>query len=426
MSPNDSWSNDTTYGAVFRGIQHSLFSSDGTIITGNVDGRAIVPFPASTASHNLHLRFVDGQPAPVVRPSDGVEAALKRVFDQAEDALPSTCALSGGGPQLLPEHHELLPFSSTIVPPVAPYDLPTFGAACNHCADLCTQAGLVCDAGVAAGCIATLFGYGACVGIGGASCAAAFDLCGSNCDSNGGPCCPQECPDGSCCNAADVCAGNGNCCKIGEIVCGGQCCQPQITECNQDTCCPSDTTPCGPVCCGTGQQCADPTTGTCCAAGVQACGGTCCAVGDVCGPDGFCCAPSELCNGTCCNGGSCVNGSCCYGPVTPGGTCCDFGQSVCNGQCCDGTCVSGLCCPSTQEPCGSACCPAGSRCADPSTSTCTACGAGETGCLDPVTGQTLCCPGGAACCNGACCASGDECCFSGGQANTCSSYCYLP
>src|SRR4029078_4627390 len=52
----------TSYGPAFTGVKEVGFTSNGTTVSGSIDGRAIVPFPASAVPEML--QFQDGQPAP--------------------------------------------------------------------------------------------------------------------------------------------------------------------------------------------------------------------------------------------------------------------------------------------------------------------------------------------------------------------------
>ena len=442
------------YGPAFQGVQHAEFRGDGTKLVGTVDGHDIAPISLLKKNHAaLDVTFRDHTAPVKVTLTPEIQLGMESLLQQAETGIPRLCVLTATAADAgasVPHAPTVKLLSPDDVPdPVGTGGSTDFSQGCSNCTNNCDAALAVCDGTIAIGCIATLWGYGACAFVGFIGCSAAAAICWATCYNGGAACCPTQCSGtGVCCGVTDQCTpGGGGCCPNYELICGGMCCDRTVSACNGSSCCPQNTVPCGPTCCGAGEQCADSAHGVCCPAGVATCGGgccdntdevcasahplVCCVPGDVacgdqcCGtgqtckqPGNQCCA-GALCGGFCCDEGTCLNGQCCYGAVA-NGVCCGIAEQACGGSCCSGTCINGACCPDTQVACGNVCCAPGSACKDPSTSTCSTCPAGQEGCKDPVTGDVLCCASGA-CCNGACCGTGQQCCV-----RSCETNCIIP
>lgn len=365
---------DVDFGSGFTGIRHESFSSDGTTLSGSIDGRLIVPIPLSDPHPELHVRFVDHRPPPIFLVNPGVLHVVNELLDQVKDEIPKTCGVG-------------TPVPGQVV--VAAVSNP----ACDTCMQNCDEDALACDGLVAGGCVLALFGYGACVGAGMAGCAAGYDVCGTRCDRPGADCCPTPCAGGNCCDSDEQCTPGGDCCPSSQIICGNDCCQPGITACNQGTCCPANTTPCGSTCCQ--GACADPSRSLCCDPGIAVCGNTCCGQGEACAtttPSPVCCAPGhELCGTSCCQPGlHCQQ---------PGDVCCS--TTLCNGACCDSPDPGGL--PGTCLASTNSCCGAGKECG----SICCGSPGDFTFCADPS--QQLCCNLFEQRCGSKCCPTGQVC-----------------
>lgn len=384
-----------SYGAPFRGIKQTSFTSDGKTIEGTVDHRRILPSPVKAGLKGL--KFKDGKKPPLIIVDHVLERAIAGILTHAQQVV-SKCS-----------------HNST---------------ACETCKDDCTKEGLFCDAVVIGGCILTVFGFGVCVDFGTVGCTLDFARCSGNCEHPGNACCQVgPCPGGNCCDEGETCitSSAGVCCPKGQVVCSGTCCPPGIFQCNQNTCCPADRSVCSGVCCSPGQTCS--TEGLCCpqlqpGSTPNSCKGICCPVGEVCRQEGICCPANEpVCNGVCCAGGGCdTNGNCCNFPnkfCIGSKICCPPFNVCCGSVCCDidSVCHNGSCCPQHQA-CGSTCCPTGRICIDPQLGICAACPSGEVSCASVNFGgvvNNVCCPAGVDCCNGdTCCSPETMCCFTGG------------
>ena len=74
-----------TYGEAFSGIQRAQFINNGSTITGEIDGRAIVPLPANADPNSA--TFQDGGPWPNVQVDTALQAALRRSGDSSTSRL---------------------------------------------------------------------------------------------------------------------------------------------------------------------------------------------------------------------------------------------------------------------------------------------------------------------------------------------------
>ncbi len=411
------------YGEAFRGIREGSFTStnNGRTVEGEIDGRRIVPLsvPPGAAPGRLDvstLRFADGRPAPPVALDSTIRAALEGIFRQAQDQLKS-CSRRRAFRALAYAPRGGTGTSADSGPLVAMLS----PGACDDCQWTCAEAMGVCLGGFAAGCIATLFGYGACVAAGVGICVGTEVTCTAACFVPGvGPCCKTLCGGPKCCTVDEICnEATSGCCAKDNVICGGQCCAPP-NVCTSNVCCPQGVVVCKGGCCKPGEACSN--ENICCPQGVMSCGGKCCANSSQVCQAGVCCEPGrKVCNGVCCPaGGVCDgNGNCC----TPPGchlcgkvSCLGFDNCCDNTYCCpaDSVCLNGGCCPKNRSCVNILgarfCCPAGTRC-DQSrpNNPCVSCPPGTTQCAQ----EKLCCPPNTKCCFTQCCKPPLVCCGPG-------------
>lgn len=375
------------YGVAFGGIRRAQLSDDGTTLSGEINGRAIVPLPAS--ADPASVRFADGNPPPTVTLEPDLAGALTRLLKAVSESV-DDCA---GREQ------------------VSARARPEASAACLALYIPCQTASTGCVAGVAGGCTAALFGYPVCVLAGLAACTYAGLQCRKSVRYSQ-TCCPVRC-GGS--DVLNVFGEDPSCCERDET-----CIDPRANDRG------------------------------CCAPGFTACAGVnCCAADETCQSNGQCCpSGSRLCGEVCCPNGSCQNGQCCDFPnVTCGTSCCPPFSSCCGGRCCRGICTSGVCCvaPETycngrccaNNCCNGVCCAGGETCGGPNGSCARTCATGEYACPvfpgNPpcckigrsVGGQQRCCPGVAATATAkaGCCDFGLKCCSVGNGRNACRDNC---
>jgi hypothetical protein len=353
-----------TYGDAFKGINRARFTNDGSTITGDIDGRAIVPLPAD--GDPSQAQFTDGNAPPDIqidaKLAEAIDAVLKQAKQQAAQCDPAARqgqasasnahkAPQGKAQSGKARHAKSAHRASSRTKAVRSH--PENDAVCLALYIPCETGFAGCCAGAVAGCAASLFFAGICAAIGLGLCLVAGERCRRNIRHNA-PCCP--------------------------VACGGD---PENLIFGED-----------PSCCEKGESCLDPNSNTsgCCPAGTYSCHGiSCCQNGQTCSPDGLCCpAGKSSCAGVCCSDGACQGDFCCEGEHgSPcGGECCGPFDSCCGGHCCTGICNGNTCCTVGTLPCGSGCC--------------------STVCCNGV-----CCPSGAECQNGSCvqiCAPGENPC----------------
>jgi hypothetical protein len=347
-----------TYGDAFRGIRRARLTDDGTTVSGDIDGRAVV-LPAGSSDPS-ELRFVDGEPPPDVKVNPDLMDAVAALLRQAEQGA-KACA---------PEGSELRAASAGQRGPSGKGRAgkrrrsqgrrgAAVGAEANPEDDIecillyipCQSDLLSCEYGAATGCAGSLFFYVACALIATGICAVKAEQCRRTARHNA-PCCPVRCGGDA---EGEIFGSDPSCCEEGE-----SCLDPAS---NLSACCPPGERGCGGECCPNGSciggSCCKPPTGS-------VCGTQCCAGFDRC------------CGGTTCCTGSCIGSQCCQTPSTVCGdrNCCRPGETCCNGLCCavgqvcDQTtnrcrdadpcpkqCPNGECCPE-----GMVCCPG---CQDP-------------------------------------------------------------
>lgn len=399
------------FGKAITGMKEVLLTTDGKVLHGEFDGRAILPF--AIGADPATMKFQDGKPAPKVSIQPGTQLALQTIFAKAEqDALhcrssEQTRPVSG------------LPVAPDADPPDTGRSDDTYGTtSCRNCLGACVALGIAAGIGAAVCCAAT-FGLAcaACV----AAAAAATAFCIHQCQTST-DCCPVPCGEVACCFGGDSCLdpNRGVCCGPGLVPCHSRECCGESDDCLPNgTCCPQGQAVCnqGTVCCQPGQACS--TEGICCTQFQPnvlpvSCNGVCCAADEVC-KDGVACCPAldPICNTSlgpmCCRGGACdSNGNCCGPPShVCGGVCCPPFNKCCGNTCCDinAQCIDGACCPQSQA-CGNICCPAGQPCQNPSTGTCGTCPRNTVLCPQAA----LCCPPNTICCFSQCCSGNEICC----------------
>lgn len=188
------------YGPEFHGIQHAHFMLSGQVVTGEVDGRSIVPM--STASDPNTLAFQDGLPMPKVVLNQNTETAIAQLRNSAAQA-PSTCF----GPPPLTQAAETASLSS---PDMGHPSLPDTTAACFGCNLLCQVNSTACVVATMTGCIVAFPVPVSivCVIIGTVACVSYAVECLDDCSAAGGDCCPVECGnanEGACCLSNETC-----------------------------------------------------------------------------------------------------------------------------------------------------------------------------------------------------------------------------
>jgi hypothetical protein len=336
----------TTYGAGFAGIAEIVLVVEGGTIGGEVDGRALVPFPANAIP--AAFAFQDGEPAPELRVSESTKAQIKQMLERAAE-----------------QPEECVPASSRRAPADRGGGVQAEGGdedACTACKILCFTAHRACEQDVWGVCSAAIslfwLGYAACMAAGIYGCHQVRSLCLRQCRETR-DCCPVPCgdlPDWSCCFGGRQCltprSNFGVCCEVGYTPCHETTCCAPFETCREDgQCCPAGTTPCH--------------------------GRSCCAAGEACMPDGSCCPAEDICGGLCCDN-NCCNNACCQPGEScdPQGRCAricrpDFNQYACPNQpgfpiCCQ---EGLLCCPNDKccfgdccEYSPDGCCPPGTNC----------------------------------------------------------------
>jgi hypothetical protein len=297
-----------TYGKVYQGIAEALLTVNGGMISGTVDGRALVPFPATETPDTL--QFQDGQPAPETTVNQKLHEAMTKFLGQAKvDGGKCVATTDRKGRDARPRSHD--------------------DVGCLFCKGKCAAADFACGKAILGTCagFATsipIFGgviSGVCIAIETANCIDRHTDCMDDCRSSK-DCCPVQCGtlgDLSCCHANEQCltfgTGMGQCCAPGETACHEQnCCKPGETCMPGGTCCPR--VPCGSQCCGAFDSC---------------CGGQCCT--GICNGSVCCTGNESPCGSDCCNGTCCNNTCCPSGRICCNGACCASGQSCVNGTC---------------------------------------------------------------------------------------------
>jgi hypothetical protein len=332
-----------TYGAAFSGINQARFSSDGTTITGEIDGRAIAPLPVGSAPGQI--AFADGGPALEVQGNAKLLKAIQGLFSKA-GALAASCQPSQNARSVSAEEH----FLSSIECIAKQGKCVAEGAKCE--ADVAALAASTCT-------IVPFIGPIVCGIIGTVNCAYELASCSRRARYSS-TCCPVRCGG----DVEDLDGPNPLCCEPGETC--------QDPNSNEGRCCPAGMVSCGGDCCPAGQC----TSGFCCTTGV----------GTICGNQ--CCGPLS----------SCCGGRCCAG-VCNGNICCVGGELPCGSGCCNGTCCNNSCCPTGQVCCNNVCCPSGYTCQN---NQCVqVCNPGEVPCAGACcTGGQQCyrCPNGAQVC----------------------------
>jgi len=239
------------YGAGFHGISHAEFITDGSTVTGTVDGRALSPIAFASASDPSAIHFADGGAPPQLSIDPGVIDAASAISNAL--AAPTACGSSVTAFDLKPQG---LPAGQ----PFAPAHVAFFPS-CDDCLGTCEATYEEQEATLGASCIGTAFipvvgpfVAGACAVASGYGLDKSYQHCTGTCRDPGHDCCPQRCNQG-CCNSSDTCVNNGLpalCCDAGLEVCSG----PSGNNCvdtTKATCLPSGLAcPSGNPICGSG------------------------------------------------------------------------------------------------------------------------------------------------------------------------------
>jgi hypothetical protein len=310
-----------TYGGAFRGIDQARFTTDGATITGEIDGRALVPLPVD--ADPSQVTFADGGPPLEVQGDSKLVQAIQGLFAKA--------AQQAGACQPAQQKRSASTKDSSS------FDCIAKQAKCGADAVECERA--VVDAAAACS-IVPFLGTVVCAVVGTGYCAHEAATCVR--EAKYSPtCCPVRCGG----DVGDLFGPDPLCCEG-----GGSCLDPNSNQ--SGGCCAAGTVGCGGECCPTGSC----TSGFCCKTGVGAiCGDQCC------GPFASCCGGTTCCTGTC------IGGSCCQSPnYDCGGFCCQSGNACCSGHCCapGQICENNQCkTPTTCDiPCNGQCCQPGQFC----------------------------------------------------------------
>jgi hypothetical protein len=408
------------FGNAFSGVREMLLTStDGKVLRGDVDRRAIDPFRIGADPSGLG--FQDGKPAPSLRVDPELQQAMRTLLAAATRDLAHCRKLTGGTSPAAPSSDAPDP------PDTGRSDSTSASSDCLSCTGACVAAGT----GAAAACCVASFGIGCALCVAGAA-VGELACIKYACHGVGQPCCPVSCGEVACCSRNDTCLDPSR----------GVCCGPDTNACNRRECCGTSDRclPDGRCCaaglavCREGRECCQPgedcsTEGICCAQarpGVVpvSCRGQCCAADDVCRDGVTCCPPDDpVCRGgVCCRGGRCdQGGDCCFPPnYLCRGLCCSPLDTCCGDTCCSNIsaqCMQGTCCPN-ERVCGGICCPENEFCRDPRTQRCDTCGPELVACQSQNAGAPpnyLCCPPHVACCDGVCCPAGQICCTVGNK-----------
>jgi hypothetical protein len=344
------------YGAGFQGIQHAHFVTNGLVVTGEIDGRAIVPMPVGSDPNTA--TFQDGNPPPKVKVNNNTESVIAQLRLNA-DTAPSTCFEA---PEVLQTSDAEM---STSVSDSGHTSDTTSTIACVACLGACYGAGIGCVFAATKLCALTGPFYGLCMLTAAFVCSGVAVACILGCNAPPGVCCPVSCGDSACCASEEEClnSSTGLCCSPNQTRCLNKSCCGETDACIDTgpiagTCCPANRA-CGQSCCDELSTCTNTATGQCCPTGLgaQVCNGQCCNLGDVCvGTPGSCCPAGQACGSACCPlGFDCVNGTCTQGA-------CPFGQATCQ------TATTNLCCQ------------VGAECGDDNVSGSVCCALGEVFC----------------------------------------------
>lgn len=372
----------------------SLFSDDGRILQGTINGKRVLPF--SIRSDAGAVKFSDGTAMPSTPTDAAVAAAVDFILGKAKAQTAATYAVAD----------TVAPVKADLRKKLKPGhgSNPQASLGCIGCEGGCAAAGITCALVAAGGCTASLFFYPVCIAIAEGACAIAEILCVSACHNTGAPCCPVGCGDG-CCDHTEICLDDtrGVCCSEGTDTCARvSCCAPtdQCITAN-GTCCPKGQVICANQCCDPGEICQN--NSVCCPKNQKVCGTICCPPNHSC-VNGKCCPDQLACGKVCCD-----ELSTCADAAT--GLCCGFASVVCGSVCCPpgSSCIGGKCCPGNSV-CGGVCCPNGETCLDAATHKCQPCPKGLVACSPDPAGPGLCCPPGHSCCNGACCPNASDIC----------------
>jgi len=421
------------YGPLVPGVSSASAVLEDGVVSGMVDGRALVSMPVDQVDTN-NMSFQDGDPPTELGMDPDLKAAVTELFEAAATTAEGCSAPNGNDvakATTVKGQKKSGHYSETVET-----------GDCAECWAKCIGEGTACAGAVTGTCWLTLIGAPACYLAGYAACIYVEIDCDIDCYRNGGGCCPVMChdnyPASVCCLDGESCMDpdTGRCCGPGEKPCGGkyccegteecindivqggvECCEPQnicgdyLKTCCDPTdscitdlhlCCPAGHPPCTDKCCDSGQQCINNDL-VCCDVG-NICNDRCCADEEDCHA-GVCCKPENKCGSVCCD-------DLASGCIPELSLCCGFDQDACGNTCCPigESCVGGTACCPDARICGDVCCDEGHGC-DPQTDLCTPCpNPTDTPCL--VGG---CCPVGKVCSDkeGLCCDPGEIYCCKG-------------
>ena len=253
---------------------------------------------------------------------------------------------------------------------------PGLSSQCNTCTTLCAAAAQAGFDAAVIGCLALAWipfvggvAYAACVATAAGVAYVAANICTSNCQNVGSPCCPIPCgPEPYCCFEGETCldSGLGLCCPFGTAPCYGtgapaESCYSLLTE----KCLPSgpcsNQQVCGENCCSVfGETCIDGNCVSACLPGQTTCGTQCCNEATEQCIDNNCCPNPRACGEICCPPGLVCD------PTNPNVPCvvpppCPAGEYLCisadhtTQTCCaedEDCCDDGLCCGGSASPFG--------------------------------------------------------------------------
>ena len=337
-SPDGTTVTEIKWGSV-KGAKKALIkTSKSKVVSGNVDGRAFVPFKIGKK-----FKLADKKPFPVLHPPKVLNKVVKNIsgaiFQSLDTASLKRPCIFDSKPAV--STFRLSRSSSRTIDPGHFSD--TYGASpCKTCKALVFAAEVVADIGCAAVCIAS-FGFGCppCFAAAALGVVAGLELC-----EQSGSCCPTHCGQpttltpGTCCFGDESCLDfRGRCCSSNQQMCAGKSCCSHDQSCisvgfQKGTCCPDNVKICNNICCpGDGDVCKF--GGTTCCPPERVCGDSCCAIAEGLSRKQYCANPS-------------INLCCEEGSIESNGICCNPGEANCNGKCCAGTCTNNVCVLTTE------------------------------------------------------------------------------
>jgi hypothetical protein len=162
------------YGALVPGLMSATAVVENEVLTGSVNGRAIVPIPLDQEDHPAP-RFEDGgsEPDPGVDPD--IEAAAPRLFEVAAEATGKCEPTNGAEGDIVEKRGDRGHVSSGHA-----------NIHCDRCKSTCGTDLVACDLLVVSRCFAYGLFYNVCVGEGHDDCIDIRDGCERTCRQVGG------------------------------------------------------------------------------------------------------------------------------------------------------------------------------------------------------------------------------------------------